>query len=156
MRYESPSKWHFLWAEVILQLSVTSTTSQLILQPFRRFTHVTAHSPTFLSVLLRHRLLTYVTWRAAHDVENEWDTRGPVSDIFYEQSSFSNLSVTSPRSQLILQPFRRFTYVTAHSWTLPLLTYVTTHSPTLFSLLLRQRLNLRHLARCPLCKQRMR
>ena len=35
--------------------------------------------------------------------------------------SFSNLSVTSPRSQLILQHFLRFTYVTAHSPTLPLL-----------------------------------
>ena len=31
------------------------------------------------------------------------------------ESSFSNFSVTSPTSQLILQPFRRFTYVTAHS-----------------------------------------
>ena len=39
----------------------------------------------------------------------------------YEQSSFSNLYVTSPTSQLILQPFRRFTYVTAYSLTLPLL-----------------------------------
>ena len=29
--------------------------------------------------------------------------------------SFSNLSVTSPTSQLIPQSFRRFTYVTAHS-----------------------------------------
>ena len=36
-------------------------------------------------------------------------------------SSFSNPSVASPTSQLILQPFRRFTYVTAHSPTLPLL-----------------------------------
>ena len=36
-------------------------------------------------------------------------------------SSFSNLSVTSPTSQLILKPFRRFTYVTAHSPTLTLL-----------------------------------
>ena len=34
-------------------------------------------------------------------------------------SSFSNISVTSPTSQLILQPFRHFTYVTAHSPTLP-------------------------------------
>ena len=38
-----------------------------------------------------------------------------------EESSFSNLSVTSTTSQLILQPFRRFTCVTAHSPTLPLL-----------------------------------
>ena len=35
--------------------------------------------------------------------------------------SFSNLSVTSPMSQLILKPFPRFTYVTTHSPTLPLL-----------------------------------
>ena len=36
-----------------------------------------------------------------------------------EQSSFSNLSVTSPTSQLILQPFRRFTYVTSSSLNSP-------------------------------------
>ena len=40
-------------------------------------------------------------------------------DYNYELCSFSNLSVTSPTSQLILQPFRRFTYVKAHSPTLP-------------------------------------
>ena len=43
------------------------------------------------------------------------------SKALLEQSSFSNLSVTSPTSQLNFQPFRRFTYVTAHSPTLPLL-----------------------------------
>ena len=48
--------------------SVALSTSQLILQPFRCFTNVTAHSPTLLSVLLRHRLFTYVTWRAAHAI----------------------------------------------------------------------------------------
>ena len=36
-----------------------------------------------------------------------------------EQSSFSNISVTSPTSQLILQHFRHFTYVTTHYPTLP-------------------------------------
>ena len=30
------------------------------------FTYVTAHSSTLLSLLLRHRIFTYVTWRAAH------------------------------------------------------------------------------------------
>ena len=35
--------------------------------------------------------------------------------------SFSNLSVTSRTSQLIFQPFRRFTYATVHSPTPPLL-----------------------------------
>ena len=73
-------------------LSIAFPTSQLILQPFCCFTFVTVHSPTLLSLLLRH-----------------------------EQSSFSNLSVTSPTSQLILQPCRRFAYVIAHSPTLPLL-----------------------------------
>ena len=38
-----------------------------------------------------------------------------------ELSSFSKISDTSPTSQLILQPFLRFTYVTTHSPTLPLL-----------------------------------
>ena len=84
----------------------------------------------------------------------------------HELCSFSNLSFTSTSSQFILQPFSRFTYVTAHSPTLPLLhirhssfskhsvtsptsqlilqafrhfTHVTVHSPTLPSLLLRHR-----------------
>ena len=40
---------------------------------------------------------------------------------YHEESSFSKLSVTSPTSQLILilQALRHFTYVTAHSPTLP-------------------------------------
>ena len=41
--------------------------SQLILQPFRCMTYVTAHSPILFSLLLHHRLFTYVTWRAAHE-----------------------------------------------------------------------------------------
>ena len=41
--------------------------------------------------------------------------------ILHEQSSFSKPSVASPTSQLILQPFPRFIYVTAHSPILPLL-----------------------------------
>ena len=45
--------------------SVALPTSQLILQPCC-FTYVTVHSPTLLSLLLRHRIFTYVTWRAAH------------------------------------------------------------------------------------------
>ena len=36
-------------------------------------------------------------------------------------TSFSNLSITSPTLQLILQPFCCFTYITAHSPTIPLL-----------------------------------
>ena len=79
---------------------IASPTSQLILQPFRRFTYVTAHSTALPLLHLRHRHFTYVTWRAAH-------------------TSFSNLYIASPTLQLIFLPFRRFTYVTAHSTTLP-------------------------------------
>ena len=49
--------------------SLALPTSQLILQPFRSFTYVRAHSPTVLSLLLSHRIFTYVTWRAAHDCQ---------------------------------------------------------------------------------------
>ena len=42
-----------------------------------------------------------------------------------KKSSFSNLSVTSATSQLILQHFRRFTYVTA---TLPLSSAVSVYA----------------------------
>ena len=41
--------------------------------------------------------------------------------LYLYHSSSSNSSVASPISQLILQPFRCFTYVTLHSPTLPLL-----------------------------------
>ena len=68
--------------------------------------------------------------KAMEGLENElWCSLGEVTerlenelcyDYNYELCSFSNLSITSPTSQLILQPFRRFTYVTAHSPTLPL------------------------------------
>ena len=48
--------------------SVVLSTSQHILQPFRSFTYVTAQSPTLISLLICHRLFTYVTWRAAHEL----------------------------------------------------------------------------------------
>ena len=65
-------------------------------------------------------------WRRWSDGKvGEW---AELNTVLYtvEHSSFSNLSFSSPTSQLMLQPFRRFTYVTAHS-------------PTLLSLLLRHR-----------------
>ena len=118
-------------------------TSQLIPQPFRCFTYVTAHSPTFFSLLLRHSLFTYVTWRAAR-------THSPTfPSLYLRQNSFSNPYFALPTSQLILQPFRCFTYVTAHSPAFlslllrhSLFTYVTwratrAHSPTFPSLHLR-------------------
>ena len=51
---------------LILQPFVALPTSQLILQPFPRFTYVTDHSPTLPLLHLRHRHFTYVTWRVAH------------------------------------------------------------------------------------------
>ena len=104
-------------------LSVTSPTSELILQPFRCFTYVTAHYPTLLSLSLRHRLLlmssaelilqffrhfTYVT---AHS--------SILPSRYPRHSSFSNPSVASPTSQLILQSLFRFSYVTGSSHTSP-------------------------------------
>ena len=56
-------------------------------------------------------------------------------------ASFSNPHIASPMSQLILQSFCCFAYITAHATTLPLLhlhhrhfTYVTTHSTALLLL----------------------
>ena len=43
--------------------AVALPTSQFILQPFRCFTHVTAHSPTLLLLLLHHR---FFTWQATY------------------------------------------------------------------------------------------
>ena len=78
-------------------LSVTSPTLQLILQPFCHFTYVTAHYPTFPSLYLRHssfsnpsvalptsqlilqpfpllhlhhKFFTLVTWRATHSTKH--------------------------------------------------------------------------------------
>ena len=68
---------------------------------------------------------TYITWRAAH-YPASWEQFA---------TSFSNPFVTSPSSQLILQPFCCFTYIQAHSTTLPLLhlhhsSFSTLASPT--------------------------
>ena len=66
--------------------SVASPTSQLILQPFHCFTYVTAHSPTLFSLLLRHKLFTYVTWRGAHEkdrVQSETCVRSKISTMKY-------------------------------------------------------------------------
>ena len=89
-------KWRKCWRmrSSFSSLSVTSPTSQLILQPFRRFTYVTfsntsVASPTSQLILQPFRRFTYVT--------------------------FFNTSVASPTSQLILQPFFGFSYVTGSS-----------------------------------------
>ena len=105
-------------------LSVTSPTSQLILQPFRRFTYVTTHFPTLPLLHLRHSL--------------------------FSNPSFASPTSQAP---LILQPFRHFTHVTTHYPTLPsfylchssfsnpsVASPTSVHSPTLLSLLVRHKL----------------
>ena len=86
--------------------------------------------------------------KAAEELENELYVVEVMVRLKNEQSSFYNHSVTSPTSQLILQPYPRFTYVTAYfrsfsnltvtSPTSQLIrqpflrvTYVTAHSSTL-------------------------
>ena len=108
--------------------SLALHTSQLILQPFRRFTYVTAHSPTLPLLYLRYSSFsnpsltlptsqlflqpfprfTYVT---AHSPT--------LPSLCLRHSSFSNPSVASPTSQIILQPFFRFSHVTGFSLTSP-------------------------------------
>ena len=112
--------------------------SQLILQHLRRFTYVTAHSPTLLSLHLRHSLLSNHSFASPtsqaeliHQPFRHFTyvtTHSPtLLSLYLRHSSFSNPSVALPTSQLILQPFRCFTYVTGHS-------------PTLLSLLLCHRI----------------
>ena len=79
-----------------------------------RFTYVTAHSTALLWLHLCHRHFTYVT---AHS------TTFPL--LYLCHSSFYNPSATSPMSQVILQAFRRFIYITGHSTSFRCFTYVT-------------------------------
>ena len=100
--------------------SLTLPTSQLILQPFRCFTYVTAHSSTLLSLVLRMSRAhspSFPSLQLRHSSFSNPSFACPT----YEQSSFSKLPVASATSQIILQPFPRFTYVTALSPALPLL-----------------------------------
>ena len=72
------------------------------------------------------------------------------SSLYLRHSSFSNPSVALPASQLILQPFHRFTYVTAHSPTLPLFhLHHSSFSNPSFAFPKSQALHLRHLATRP-------
>ena len=122
--------------------SVALPTSQLILQPFRRFTYVTAHSPILLLLHLRRSSFSNPSF-ASH-------TSQALQLDHLAKSSFSNLCVTSPTSQLILQPFRRFTYVTAHSPILLLLHLRrSSFSNPFFASPTSQALHLHHLASRP-------
>ena len=112
--------------------SVASPTSQLILQPFFLFSYVRGSSLTQLA----NRPCS------AHSPN--------FPSLHLRHSSFSNPSVALPRSQLILQPFRRFIYVTAHSPTLPFLHLRrSSFSNPSFDSPTSQALHVRHLASRP-------
>ena len=115
------------------KLSVTSPTSQLILQPFRHFTYVTAHSPTFPSFHLRHSSFS----NPSVALPTSQLILQPFRALYLRHSSFSNPSV-------------RFTYVTAHSQTLPLLhLHHSSFSNPSFASPTSQALHLRYLASRP-------
>ena len=97
--------------------SVALPTSQLILQPFRCFTYVTVHSPTLLSLLLSHKLFTYVILQSFRHFTYVTAHSPTLPSIYLRHRSFSNPFVASPTSQLILQPFFRFSYLTGFSLT---------------------------------------
>ena len=81
------------------------------------YSHSSAHSPNFPSLHIQYVI-----------------THSPtLPSLYLRHSSFSNPSVTSPMSQIILQPFFRFSYVTSSSLNSP----GRTHSPTFPSLHLR-------------------
>ena len=134
-----------IWSNLFSNISDTSLASQHILQPFRRFTYVTAHSPTlpllhlcdssfskpsFASSMSQDLHLRHLASRPCSIVMINL-LGVPYSPTFpslhLRHNSFSKPSVPLPTSQLILQSFRCFTYVTVHS-------------PTLLSLLLRHKL----------------
>ena len=129
--------------------SITSPTSQLILQPFRCFTYVTTHSPTIPLFHLHHSsfsnpfcCFTYVT---AHSpmFPSLYLCHSSFSNpfrCFLCHSSFSNLSVALPMSQFFLQPLPLL-YLCHSSFSNPFccFTYAIAHSPTLLLLLLRHK-----------------
>ena len=114
---------------------------QLILQPLRHFTYVTTHSPTLPSLYPRHssfsnpsvasptsQFILQPFFRFSYVTSTSLTSpcEPPMSSAYsptfpslhLRHNSFSNPSVALPTSQLILQSFRCFTYVTVHSSTL--------------------------------------
>ena len=100
-------------------LSVPSPTSLFILQPFRRFTYVRAHSPTLALLRLSHssfstpsfasptsQALHLHHWRAAYITSMAQDLR---------KFNFCIHILNFSKTELILLTFHHFTYVTTHS-----------------------------------------
>ena len=85
--------------------SVALPTSQSILQPFCCFTYVTTHSPTLLSLLLRHRLFT---WRAAHGLLH-YANNGIVSTLL-PYSTISSANVNRRYCSILTLPMKTGLY----------------------------------------------
>ena len=96
-------------------LSVTLPTSQLVFHPFRRFTYVKAHSPTPPLLLLRLSSFSNLSVTLPNVIAHF----PSLPSLYLRRSSFPRPSVASSTSQLILQPFFRFSYVSS----------ITTHLP---------------------------
>ena len=121
-------------------LSVTSPTSQVFLQPFCRFTYITTHSPTLLLLHLCQFILQpffHFSYIATSSLNSYSSAHSPTFlSLHLSHNSFSKPSVALPTSQLFLQPFCCFTYVSSFS------------NPSFVSLT-SQVLHLIHLASCP-------
>ena len=101
------------------------------LQLFRRFTYATAHSPTHPLLHLRYNSfsnpsLSPPTSQALHlrhlvsrSCEKDQFDTGMCWEALEWQRKEMRSSVLHAKTQLILQLFRHFTYVTAHSPTIP-------------------------------------
>ena len=97
-----------------LKSFLCSSWAELILQPFRHFTYVTAHSPSFPLLYLSHSSFSNPSITSP-TLQFMSRAHSPTfSSLHVHHNSFSNTSVALPTSQLILQPFRYFTYVTVH------------------------------------------
>ena len=93
--------------------SLALPTSQLILQPFRCFTYVTTYSPTLPLLHLRHwaHSPTFPSLYLCHNSFSNPSVVSPTSQLIlqlFRHSSFSKPPVASPTSQFILQPSFRF------------------------------------------------
>ena len=98
-------------------LQLRNVTAEFILQPFRHFTFVTTHSPTLPWLYLRHS--SFFNPSVASPTSRHSRVHYPIfPSLHLRHNSFSNPSVALPTSQLILQPFRCFTYIAVHSPTL--------------------------------------
>ena len=122
-----------MWIKIIK--NKFSIPAEFILQPFRHFTYVTAHSETLPSLYLRQSSFSKPSFafRTSQALHLRHSTSFP--SLHLRHSSFSNPYVPLPTSQLILLTFRCFTYLTAHFPTLlSLFLRHLCHSPTFPSL----------------------